>query len=60
MNPTQSSLIHDLRAMPRAAWFLFAGTFINRFGSFVIPFLAIYVQQRGFSEQTWQSSLLAR
>jgi MFS family permease len=50
MNPTQTSFIHDLRALPRAAWFLYAGTFINRFGSFVIPFLAIYVRQRGFTE----------
>ncbi len=50
MNPIHSSLIHDLKALPRAAWFLYAGTFINRFGAFVIPFLAIYIRQRGFTE----------
>ena len=59
MNPSQSSLIHDLRTLPRAAWFLFAGTFINRFGSFVIPFLAIYVRQRGFSENEAALALTA-
>jgi MFS family permease len=50
MNPHQSNLIQNLRALPRPVWILFAGTFINRFGSFVIPFLAIYVRQRGFTE----------
>lgn len=59
MNPTQSSLMHDLRTLPRAAWFLFAGTFINRFGSFVIPFLAIYVRQRGFTESDAALALTA-
>jgi MFS family permease len=59
MNPTQSSFIRDLRALPRAAWFLYAGTFINRFGSFVIPFLAIYVRQRGFTENEAALALTA-
>lgn len=39
----------DLRALPRTAWILFLGTFINRFGSFVMPFLAYYLTGRGFS-----------
>ncbi len=51
--------MHDLRTLPRAAWFLFAGTFINRFGSFVIPFLAIYVRQRGFTENEAALALTA-
>lgn len=50
MNPNQPSLIQSLRSLPRPAWFLFAGTFINRFGSFVIPFLVIYLHDRGFDE----------
>ena len=44
MNPKPPGLITSLRALPRAAWILFAGTFINRFGSFVIPFLVIYLR----------------
>lgn len=28
---------------------LFAGTFVNRFGTFVMPFLAIYLTRRGFT-----------
>ena len=51
--------MHDLRTLPRAAWFLFAGTFINRFGSFVIPFLVIYVRQRGFTERDAALALVA-
>ena len=44
-----SSLIADLRALPRSFWILFAGTFINRFGTFVWPFLAIYLTRQGYS-----------
>ena len=43
------SLISDLRALPRSFWVLFAGTFINRFGTFVWPFLTIYLTHRGHS-----------
>lgn len=51
MNPTTSStsLYSDLRSLPRAFWVLVAGTFINRFGSFVYPFLTIFLTQKGLS-----------
>jgi MFS family permease len=39
----------DLRLLPREAWFLFAGTFLNRFGSFVVPFLILYLRREGYS-----------
>ena len=39
----------DLRAMPRAAWILFAGTLINRFGNFVLPFLVLYLTRNGYT-----------
>src|SRR5439155_11348419 len=42
-------MLEDLRALPRAFWVLFAGTFINRFGTFVWPFLTIYLTRRGYS-----------
>ena len=38
-----------MRAMPREIWIILAGTFLNRFGSFVMPFLAIYLTQQGYS-----------
>ena len=44
-----SSLWDDLRLLPRAAWVLFGGTFINRFGSFVLAFLVFYLTSRGYS-----------
>ena len=31
------------RALPRTAWVLFAGTFVLRLGSFIFPFLALYL-----------------
>ncbi len=39
----------NFRALPAAAWILFAGTFINRFGTFVIPFLILYLTRIGFT-----------
>jgi MFS family permease len=39
----------QIRAMPRTAWILFAGTVINRFGTFVMPMLAIYLTRQGYS-----------
>jgi MFS family permease len=42
-------LLADLRSLPRAFWVLFVGTFINRFGTFVWPFLTIYLTRQGYS-----------
>ncbi|MFI5370123.1 MAG: MDR family MFS transporter [Candidatus Eisenbacteria bacterium] len=39
-----------IAGLPRSFWVLFAGTVINRTGSFVVPFLAIYLTRvRGFT-----------
>lgn len=35
--------------LPHSLWILFAGTFINRFGSFVSIFLVLYMLSRGYS-----------
>jgi MFS family permease len=43
------SLLQNLRALPKPVWILFGGTFINRFGSFVMPFLAIYMKREGYT-----------
>jgi MFS family permease len=45
----QPSLLGSLRELPRPVWILFAGTFLNKFGAFVIPFLALYLTGRGFT-----------
>ena len=47
--PPSQSLLTELRALPRAFWVLFVGTFINRFGTFVYPFLTIILHRRGFT-----------
>ncbi len=39
----------SFRALPRTAWVLFAGTFVLRLGSFVFPFLALYLTNNGLS-----------
>ncbi len=38
-----------LRALPSAAWILFFGQFLNKFGAFVVPFLALYLTRSGYS-----------
>jgi MFS family permease len=42
-------VIANARAMPAAAWVLFGGTFVNRFGTFVMPFLILYLTRNGYS-----------
>ncbi|HEY4989316.1 MAG TPA: MFS transporter [Opitutaceae bacterium] len=46
---TNPTLYASLRALPPVAWILFFGTFLNKFGSFVVPFLALYLTRRGYS-----------
>jgi MFS family permease len=43
------SLRENLRALPPAAWVLFAGTFVTRLGTFVMPFFTLYLTGRGYS-----------
>jgi MFS family permease len=37
------SLLPRIDGLPRAYWFLWGGALVNRLGSFVIPFLSIYL-----------------
>ncbi len=48
---SRPTLRGNVRAMPRTAWILFGGTFVNRFGTFVLPFLTLYLTSpsRGYS-----------
>jgi MFS family permease len=39
----------SVRSMPPAAWVLFGGSFVNRFGSFVLVFLVIWLTEEGYS-----------
>ncbi|HET7711172.1 MAG TPA: MFS transporter, partial [Thermoanaerobaculia bacterium] len=43
------STISQIRSLPRATWILFAGTFINRFGTFVMPMLILCLTRNGYS-----------
>ena len=46
---SRPTLRSNIRALPGPAWFLYAGTFINRFGSFVLTFLVLWVKSKGYS-----------
>jgi MFS family permease len=45
----RETLISSLAALPRAAWILFFGTFLNKFGGFVMPFLTLYLTSHGYT-----------
>lgn len=49
MTEPEEGLLRSLRALPRPVWWLFAGSFVNRFGSFVSVFLVLYLVDRGYS-----------
>jgi len=53
LTPTESAsretVLAGLRNLPRAAWILFFGTFLNKFGGFVVPFLTLYLTSAGYS-----------
>jgi MFS family permease len=40
-------MLKEFAAMPRSIWLLCAGTFVNRFGSFVQIFVLLYLIRRG-------------
>lgn len=41
------SLSSQLRLLPRSFWILVGATFVNRFGVFIVPFLALFITQNG-------------
>ena len=49
MKPAQPTLLASLKALPRPAWVLFLGVFLNKFGSFVVPFLTLFLTRQGYS-----------
>lgn len=46
---SRSTLFESLKALPRPVWVLYLGTFLNKFGAFVIPFFALYLTRQGFT-----------
>ena len=49
MDAAAPNLRADIRSMPASAWVLFAGSFVNRLGTFVLPFLTLYLTASGYS-----------
>jgi len=47
--PPPLATLAALKGLPRPVWILFAGSFLNKFGTFVIPFLTIYLTRQGFT-----------
>jgi MFS family permease len=49
MDAPPQTLREGIRSLPRPVWILCAGSFVNRFGSFVAVFLVLYLRSRGYS-----------
>ena len=49
MYPFIQSLYKDIRAQPRAVYIIVFGLFLVRFGSYVFPFLALYLSSLDYS-----------
>jgi MFS family permease len=49
MTPPIASLRSEIRALPRAAWILYAETLVNRLGTFVLVFLVLWLTRIGWS-----------
>lgn len=49
MRTFATQLISDVRGLPRSVHVMNGGQFINRFGAFVMPFLALYLTGQGIS-----------
>jgi MFS family permease len=43
------TLLSSLKSLPKPVWILYVGTFLNKFGAFVIPFLALYLTRQGYT-----------
>ena len=49
MAQAETTMWQGVRGLPRPVWILCAGSFVNRFGSFVAVFLILYLRDRGYS-----------
>ena len=49
MSETRTTLRQGIRKLPAPVWILCAGSFVNRFGSFVAVFLVLYLRDQGYS-----------
>ncbi len=48
IEPESTTLMAVLRRLPRPVWMIYLGMFINRFGTFVLPFLALHMTAEGY------------
>lgn len=49
MSLPDAPILTTIKRLPRPVWVLLAGTFVNRFGAFVLVFLVLYLTDKGYS-----------
>jgi MFS family permease len=47
------------RRLPAPFWVLAGGTFVNRFATFLVPFIALYMNRAGYSTEQMASAIMA-
>ena len=52
-------LVTAFRRLPASFWVLAGGTFVNRFATFLIPFITLYMRRSGFSEAQMAWAVMA-
>ncbi len=51
MTTSGTSFYREIRSLPRPVWTLAAGSFVDRFGTFVFPFLVLFLTAQGASKE---------
>jgi len=59
MKSETQQLVTAFRRLPASFWVLAGGTFVNRFATFLIPFITLYMRRSGFSEAQMAWAVMA-
>jgi MFS family permease len=59
MKSETRQLMTAFRRLPASFWVLAGGTFVNRFATFLIPFITLYMRRSGYSEAQMAWAVMA-
>ncbi len=59
MKPASRELLASFRRLPAPFWVLAGGTFVNRFATFLVPFITLYMKRGGYSTSQMAMAIMA-
>ncbi len=59
MKPASKELLAAFRRLPAPFWVLAGGTFVNRFATFLVPFITLYMKRSGYSTSQMATAIMA-